>query len=102
MPERPQVHRPNVPRQPDPRPSAAARGYGSAWRKARLAHLRAHPLCEVCLSQGKIVPARQVDHAVAHRGDAALFWAHGNWVSMCDSCHSQKTVREDGGLGRGR
>lgn len=41
-----------------------------------------------------------VDHVVPHRGDKNLFWnARGNWQALCVSCHSRKTVKEDGGFG---
>ncbi|WP_353056028.1 hypothetical protein [Mesobacillus subterraneus] len=29
-----------------------------------------------------------------------LFWNVHNWQSLCASCHSSKTVKEDGGFGR--
>ena len=75
--------------------SPAARGYDSAWRKARKEFLQAHPLCEECLKQGRYVKATDVDHMKAHRGDESLFWDRSNWRSLCHSCHSKKTARED-------
>ncbi len=71
-----------------------------AWRQARLDHLAASPLCVHCLVQGHTTPATDVDHRIPHRGNYALFWDHGNWQSLCKSCHSVKTATEDGGFGR--
>ena len=51
------------------RPSAARRGYGPRWRRARAAFLAQHPLCAACRAQGRVVPATVVDHVVPHRGD---------------------------------
>ncbi len=72
------------------RGSAASRGYGSVWRKARLMHLHAEPLCREC---GR--PATDVDHILplARGGTNEA----GNLASLCHGCHSRKTNREDGG-----
>ena len=75
--------------------SSAARGYGSAWRKARKRYLEANPLCVSCLKEGRYVRATDVDHIQPHRGDAVLFWDESNWQPLCHSCHSQKTRNED-------
>lgn len=82
------------------RESAAKRGYDHRWRKTRLQHLKKHPLCVDCMKEGKITPATDVDHIIAHKGDKQLFWDRNNWASRCHSHHSRKTVREDGGFGR--
>lgn len=80
---------------PEESRSAASRGYGNRWRKARKAFLESHPLCEECLKHGRYVKATDVDHIVAHRGDLKLFWDRSNWQALCHSCHSKKTARED-------
>lgn len=85
------------------RESAAKRGYDSQWRKARLGWLRKHPLCAEHERQGYVVQATEVDHIIPHKGDKDLFWdSTNNWQSLCKSCHSAKTVREDGGWAKGR
>jgi 5-methylcytosine-specific restriction enzyme A len=83
------------------RPSAAQRGYGSRWRKARARYLADHPLCASCLAGGRLTSAAVVDHVVPHGGDRRLFWDEGNWQALCKSCHDSKTVR-DGRWGRRR
>ena len=102
MPVKPPVHRApgmrsaaEVKRTLDrQRPSAARRGYGPRWRRARAAYLARHPLCVWCLAEGRVEPATTVDHIVPHRGDQKLFWDEANWAAMCKHCHDAKTARE--------
>lgn len=82
------------------RPSAHQRGYTYKWSKRAKEFLRAHPWCVECMKMGHLVPATQVDHIIPHKGNQDLFWAESNWQGLCDSHHSQKTAREDGGFGR--
>jgi 5-methylcytosine-specific restriction protein A len=102
MPSKPPLHRPSgatsaaevkqaLERQ---RPSAAARGYGARWRRARQSFLARHPLCWFCETRGRLEPATVVDHRVPHRGDPVLFWDEGNWAALCKRCHDRKTARE--------
>jgi 5-methylcytosine-specific restriction protein A len=81
-----------------PRKTAAQRGYGGRWQKARETYLRQHPLCVDHQRRGYIVPATVVDHVVPHRGDQRLFWDKSNWQSLCKTCHdSHKQRIERGG-----
>ena len=80
------------------RPSAARRGYGPRWRRARAAFLAQHPLCAACRAQGRVVPATVVDHVVPHRGDQRLFWDESNWAPACKPCHDAQD-RARGPLG---
>ncbi len=75
----------------------AERGYTGAWRKARAAYLRAHPLCECdeCKALGRVLPATVVDHIKPHRGDMSLFWDRTNWQAMSKPCHDRKRARYD-------
>lgn len=78
------------------RGTAHERGYDARWRAAREVYLAAHPLCVECKKQGRLTPARVVDHIVPHRGDQQLFWDESNWQSLCDftspfDCHGAKT-----------
>jgi 5-methylcytosine-specific restriction enzyme A len=102
VPVKPPVHRPvgaksatKVKRELDrQRPSAARRGYGPRWRRARAAYLAQHPLCVRCHEAGHLEPATIVDHRVPHRGNPVLFWDEGNWAALCKPCHDAKTARE--------
>jgi 5-methylcytosine-specific restriction protein A len=59
--------------------------------------LAEHPLCQDCEDRGLVVEATQVDHMVAKAkgGQDEM----GNLRSLCASCHSRKTARQDGGFG---
>jgi 5-methylcytosine-specific restriction enzyme A len=102
VPVRPPVHRPpgatsaaGLKRELDrQRPSAARRGYGGRWRRARATYLARHPLCVQCQAEGHIEPSTTVDHVVPHRGDQKLFWDEANWAALCKRCHDAKTARE--------
>lgn len=75
--------------------SAAGRGYGASWQKARKHYLEEHPLCVECMKQGRYVKATVVDHIIPHRGDQKLFWDHSNWQPLCKQCHDRKTGSQD-------
>jgi 5-methylcytosine-specific restriction enzyme A len=76
------------------RPSAARRGYGPRWRRARRRYLARHRLCVRCAAAERVEPATVVDHVVPHRGDQELFWDEANWAALCKRCHDAKTARE--------
>lgn len=82
------------------RGSSSARGYGSAWQKAREGFLNAHPLCVRCEARDLVVAATVVDHIKPHKNDKVLFWQRTNWQPLCKPCHDVKTATEDGGFGR--
>lgn len=83
------------------RPSAGGRGYGAAWRKARVGYLRSHPYCVMCAKQGVRTDATVVDHIKRHGGDQVLFWAKDNWQSLCKTHHdSTKQMQDHGRLVR--
>lgn len=82
-----------------PRESSTSRGYGYKWQQARAGWLAKHPLCVQCQARGLVVEATDVDHIVPHKGDMTVFWDRSKWQSLCASCHSAKTAREDGGFG---
>ena len=83
-----------------PRPSAAKRGYGAEWAKARRAQLSLQPWCEHCLAKGRSRKATDVDHKTPKAlggSDEA-----DNLQSLCHPCHSRKTAKRDGAFGRER
>lgn len=82
---------------PDPRPSAAARGYDGEWRRIRDRYLRRHPDCE---AQGCTLPATDVDH-VRPRAQGGTD-DESNLQALCHRHHSIKTAQHDGAFGNHR
>ena len=96
---------------PDRKKSAHARGYGKRWQKFRkviiLEHIKENgPVCG-CGCGERIITGfprhpdnAEIDHIKAVYGpDDPLFWKEGNHQVLRKSCHSLKTVAEDGGFG---
>lgn len=79
--------------------TTAQRGYGGKWQRYRLRFLEKNPLCRYCEEKGIITAATVVDHSIPHRGDMVLFWRTELHVPSCHKCHSEKTAREEGGIG---
>ena len=77
--------------------TAAQRGYGSRWQKARASFLAAHPICVMCKAGGTLTPANVVDHVIPHRGDKNLFWDTANWQSLCARHHNSDKRRMESG-----
>ena len=69
------------------RKSSAARGYGGKWAKLRRKFLEVFPTCILCSAR-----ATDVDHIIAKRDGGSDDW--GNLRSLCHSCHSRRTGRE--------
>jgi 5-methylcytosine-specific restriction enzyme A len=42
--------------------------------------------------------ASVVDHIVAHKGDASLFWKTSNHRSLCKNCHDKRVDEGDFGV----
>ena len=77
-----------------PEPSKA-KGYrirGGKLQRIREAHLRAHPLCVLCMDAGRVRVADEVDHILPLSmggTDTA-----DNRQSLCIECHKAKTRAE--------
>ena len=71
--------------------------YGTArWKRRRAEHLRAEPLCRMCMAEGKATAATVADHIEPHRGDQVKFWT-GALQSLCAPHHnSDKALIEAG------
>lgn len=80
--------------------TAAQRGYGYKWQKAREQFLCEHPLCVMCQAQGRVEAATVVDHITPHRGDQSLFWDRSNWSPLCTRHHSSDKQREENRMSR--
>jgi len=98
MPSRPKIHRPHPPTK---RKSAAQRGYGTDWQKARLEFLAKpeNKFCANCLKQGRQTPATVVDHSGGHNINRSNFWDKSLWRPSCKSCNSRFAASCEGGFG---
>lgn len=68
------------------------------WQHRRNDQLTREPWCRECSRRGlQRVRATEVDHVIPHRGNLDLF-LHGKLQSLCHSCHSRKTMEENGPL----
>ena len=67
--------------------------YGRAWRQIRKRYAAAHPLCELCLINGRYTPADLVHHKKPLSDGGTN--DETNLMSLCYSCHE----KEHGGRG---
>lgn len=82
------------------RGTATQRGYNYSWSKYSKQFRKENPLCVMCEKEGIVTLADCVDHIVPVSGqEDPLFWQASNHQSLCHSCHSVKTAKEDGGYG---
>ena len=72
------------------RGTAAQRGYGGRWQRARAMYLAKHPLCAHCQQSGRVEPATDVHHIVPRRDGGSD--ADSNLLALCHSCHSKVTA----------
>lgn len=81
------------PRAKDDRPSAAQRGYGSAWQTSVAGFLLQHPVCADCGGQATVGDHDPVERAelVAMGDPDPDAWHH--LVPRCGPCHNAKTAR---------
>ena len=61
--------------------------YGYQWEKIRNKYIKAHPLCERCLSEGRSTLAVLVHHRRPVRRGGTHDEA--NLMSLCVSCHNK-------------
>lgn len=67
----------------------------SQWKKLRLAYLMEHPLCEVCLLEGKTTPTEEIHHIkeiLSGKDDLErkdLAFNPNNLMALCKEHHHQ-------------
>ena len=61
--------------------------YGKEWRRIRGIYIKAHPLCEKCLKEGRAVRAVEVHHRIP-LADGGTHDEH-NLQALCKECHSK-------------
>jgi 5-methylcytosine-specific restriction protein A len=63
-----------------------------AWRQFRAWYISRHPLCEVCLIEGRPdTSAQMVDHII-EIADGGALTSEENAMSLCWKCHAIKTA----------
>ena len=61
--------------------------YGRAWKRIRDRYAAEHPLCEMCLKEGRLTPVQEVHHMLpVSKGGTH---ARDNLMSLCQSCHTK-------------
>lgn len=70
----------------------------SQWHTLRQGQLSRQPLCESCMSQGKVAMATHVDHVFPWAKINKQAFYHNLFQSLCPECHSVKTVNERQGI----
>ena len=70
------------------RSSDVNRKYGRAWKRIRDRYAAEHPLCEMCLKEGRLTPVQEVHHILPVSKGGTL--ARGNLLGPCRSCHTKR------------
>ena len=69
------------------RDPAVRRRYGRAWKRIRDRYVQEHPLCEMCLEQGRLVSTEEVHHKLPLSEGGTH--ARENLIALCQSCHAR-------------
>jgi 5-methylcytosine-specific restriction endonuclease McrA len=69
-----------------------------AWRSVRQRQLSMQPLCQACLSRGKVEQAQHVDHVFAWKHIGRHAFLNNIFQSLCQPDHSHKTAMERQGV----
>ena len=71
--------------------------YGRAWTRIRHRYANKHPLCEMCMKEGRYVAVEEVHHIVPLSEGGTH--DESNLMSLCRSCH-EKIHKQRGDRGR--
>jgi len=75
------------------RDPATEKRYGGEWKRISRAYRKAHPLCELCLVDGWLVPAALVHHKRKLTDDPSRAGSGSNdrenLQALCQECHSR-------------
>lgn len=69
-----------------------------AWRTVRQRQLSIQPLCQACLSRGKVEAAQHVDHVFPWKHIGKHAFLRNLFQSLCKADHSHKTGLEKQGV----
>ena len=80
----------------DTKLNQSAKYYNSkAWKTLRNLYIREHPLCELCLKEGKTTPAEEIHHIVpiltglTAQQRWTLLTDKNNLMSLCSKHHKE-------------
>ena len=68
-----------------------------AWKSIRNRQLSIQPLCQACLSRGRVESAQHVDHVFPWKHIGAHAFTRNLFQSLCKPDHSHKTALEKQG-----
>lgn len=68
------------------------------WKQLRQIQLSKQPLCESCMTKGKVSHANHVDHVFPWAKINKSAFYNNLFQSLCHECHSDKTVQERQGI----
>ena len=63
------------------------RRYGRAWKRIRDSYAAAHPLCELCLKEGRYVKTEEIHH-IKPLSEGGTH-ARENLIALCKPCHAR-------------
>jgi 5-methylcytosine-specific restriction endonuclease McrA len=66
----------------------------SRWHKYSISYRKKHPLCVLCLAEGKTTRSQEVDHIIPIQ-EGGEEWNPDNHQALCKTHHSQKTAKEN-------
>ena len=67
--------------------SVVSKRLARAWKRIRDRYAAEHPLCEMCLKEGRLTPVQEVHHILpVSKGGTH---ARDNLMSLCQSCHTK-------------
>lgn len=72
----------------------------ASWQRKRSLQLSQQPLCQGCLSIGKVKGANHVDHLFSWSAIGMDAFYRNIFQSLCAECHSSKTLLERDGIYR--
>lgn len=70
------------------------------WKRIRLIQLSRQPLCQSCLTKGRVCAANEVDHVFPWQQIGEHAFVANVFQSLCHECHSVKTSLEQQGVFR--
>ena len=68
------------------------------WRAIRKTQISRQPLCQACLIDGRVEPAKHIDHVFPWKRYGEEAFAYNLFQSLCHAHHSHKTALERKGV----